>query len=744
MTSKISCFKLIREDIRHRGWYAALAGVVLFLLMPVNALLYLGRLLDSSPGYTFASDLLREQLLSHFPGLINGSWRALLEMAIAGLAVLCALSGFAHIHSREKLDFFHALPAKRGTWFAVTVFSGWLMFLIPYAVCTGLTIAVGAAQGAMTVPLFLLCLRAFAEGVLAFLVIYATGILAAVLTGRTMLSLLGTLAVAVYPFLVIGLITALQALFFASYYSGSGSIADRLAGWLSPALIFYRLTGGSFLTDQAGAACLTAALLTAALLAAAAVLYRFYRSEAAGSALAFRAAAPVFKVLLCIPGSIFLSMMVQNFAGVSGVSWTIGLSLLIVVILCGVMEFLYQQDLKLLLRGWRSSLISIAGTAAVLLFLQFDLAGYDTWLPEEDQVESMTFRPDSLEQYFQYYQYPDSFFEETGGSAEPLRSPVYTTDTAGLLELTKSGVDNLEQGFTPQAVISSQDSGALQDDYVNTVFVFRMKSGRTVLRQYCVERAAALDALSALCEDDAFRQGLFPVFQIDPDTVRTVSLADVYGIPEETELTPEEISGLLEVYRKDVMKADIRALDSETPAGELYLDVSSSDLESPGDPVIGGTDGFSGGNTDTALLATQTAGPDAAPAETEEALLSLVGFYLYPEYTDTLEYLEDCGYTLRTEVDPEDVDRIDVTLSKSSVQSGKYGELLSRLSDKAEYIQPRSSDGQLSVTEPGDIALVLDYLEPFGQRIIGAGSGSPDYADITYKDGNGYYGFRLK
>ena len=190
--------------------------------------------------------------------------------------------------------------------------------------------------------------------------------------------------------------------------------------------------------------------------------------------------------------------------------------------------------------------------------------------------------------------------------------------------------------------------------------------------------------------------------------------------PEETELTPEEISGLLEVYRKDVMKADIRALDSETPAGELYLDVSSSDLESPGDPIIGGTDGFSGGNTDTALLATQTAGPDAAPAETEEALLlscrilSLSGVHGYAGIPGRLRI-----HAPHRSPNPEDVDRIDVTLSKSSVQSGKYGELLSRLSDKAEYIQPRSSDGQLSVTEPGDIALVLDYLEPFGQRIIG-------------------------
>ena len=76
-------------------------------------------------------------------------------------------------------------------------------------------------------------------------------------------------------------------------------------------------------------------------------------------------------------------------------------------------------------------------------------------------------------------------------------------------------------------------------------------------------------------------------------------------------------------------------------------------------------------------------------------------------------------------------------------------------SNKIIDVDSIACDGSLKVTlaltaapdivsNPTDIALVLDYLEPFGQRIIGAGSGSPDYADITYKDGNGYYGFRLK
>ena len=41
MTSKISYIKLIREDIRHRGWLAALTWLALVLAMPIHSMLYI-------------------------------------------------------------------------------------------------------------------------------------------------------------------------------------------------------------------------------------------------------------------------------------------------------------------------------------------------------------------------------------------------------------------------------------------------------------------------------------------------------------------------------------------------------------------------------------------------------------------------------------------------------------------------------------------------------------------------------
>ena len=140
MTSKISYIKLIRADLRHRGWLAALVSIGLFLEMPVFTMLYIDSLQMQNREY-----IVIEELRAAFPGLLNGQSVNHLAAVIAVIAVLCALTGFGYIHSKDKTDFFHSLPVKRGQWFVVNYLSGLIIFLLPYVICSALTIAVGGA-----------------------------------------------------------------------------------------------------------------------------------------------------------------------------------------------------------------------------------------------------------------------------------------------------------------------------------------------------------------------------------------------------------------------------------------------------------------------------------------------------------------------------------------------------------------------------------------------------------------------
>ena len=96
MISKISYIKLIREDIRHRGWLAALSGVLLFLSMPVYTLIYL----DS---YSEDPEVLKE-FADTFSGFINGYNSAFLIILIGILAFAVGISGFQFMHKKDIDD----------------------------------------------------------------------------------------------------------------------------------------------------------------------------------------------------------------------------------------------------------------------------------------------------------------------------------------------------------------------------------------------------------------------------------------------------------------------------------------------------------------------------------------------------------------------------------------------------------------------------------------------------------------
>ena len=503
MTSKISfCIKLIRSDIRHRGWLAALSGTLFFLMMPVYTMLYLSTYTNP------ASDL-----IFYFPGLINGLTLRYLAAAIAVLAILSALTGFSWIHSRERLDFFHSLPVKRTTWFTATYLSGLIIVLVPYIVCCVLTIAAGAADTGMTAELAGRSAEAALGGVLAFFIIYNACVFALMLTGRTVTGLLASLAVIVYPFIVFVLISSLETAFFRSFYSDSLTLPQKLAKYLSPFGLFSAVieqsAAGALGISVTAAVCLMSALF----IAAAVLLYRIYPSETAGNAVAFPSISPVLKVLICIPTALFISLMIKNLMMLEGNILLFPLGLLAAVLLCAVIEFIYTMDLKLLLKGWKSSLISIAGVMAVLCFFHLDLPGYDTYIPDKEKIESISFCPDSFSSYFSYPETGDLQETPTGYFA-----PEEMNDT--LYALAQSGIDNLKNGIDSQNVY---DGNTDDGNYLSAVFRYRLSGGRTIARQYAVAYEDAAGALEELLGSTEYRKQIFPFFYIDRSSVTSIS-----------------------------------------------------------------------------------------------------------------------------------------------------------------------------------------------------------------------------
>ncbi len=694
MTSKtISYIKLIRADIRHRGWLLALTGIVLFLSMPVYTMLFLS---------TYTEPV--SDLISYFPGLLNGNSLRSFSAVIAVLAILTALTGFSYIHSRERLDFFHSLPVKRTTWFTTTYLSGLIIFLVPYMICCILTLIAGAVNKVMTAQLAQYSAVAAFGGILAFFIIYNAAVFAVMLTGRTVTGLLASLAVIVYPSMIFAMISSLELAFFKSYYSYdlNSTLPQKLANYLSPYELFNSLisesAAGSLHIGLAAAAILISALL----IVCAALLYRIYPSEAAGNSIAFPAVAPVLKILICIPTSLFVSLAVQEMMLLNDTGWIFLLSLLASVILCAVIEFIYTLDLRRLFKNWRSSLIAIAGVMMILCFFRFDLLGYDTYLPDENKVTAICFRPDSFSYYFSYpdLEYP---FESELGYFAP------EEETDALYTLARSGIENLENGIDGQ-----NDSG-----YIETLFRYKLSNGRIVSRQYPIKYENAVTTLEKVLDNKEYRKELFPYFHLDANSVISIALSDIYGIPDEMKLDKEQRLALLEAYEKDLLNVSTDTLINSIPVGELTLQIPDPQQT---------------GQTADATVPSYNTGHSYISSGFP---VSVPQLYLYPEYTNTLALLEDYGYSLRSHIDPEDVSGITVYLYNDTVESGRFSDLVSQLSDTADLLF-YDSEMTISATAQEDIALLLEHIRPYSGGILDDGKNQEDYIEVQYKNGEFY------
>lgn len=633
MTSKLSYSKFIKEDIQRRGWLAALSWVLLLFGGTFNTVLALENSFSSGDAITNY-----EQLRNDFPGMLNGANAMQLTLFIFLLAILCAATGYSYLHSAEKIDFYHSLPLTRPQWFLISYVSGILIFLVPYLVSSLFTLLVGWSKNILTAKVLIDSCIAVLGGILAFLVIYQITILAMMLTGKLVTGILAALVLIFYGNMVWGLSSDLASTFFKTYCS-SPLLTGAFAEYASPFSIFaglIRTTSAGFSSDSviqrngvssiimrfAGTTnqnplLLFITILMLVILGILSVqLYKKRPSEAAGNALAFPKTAPYIKVLISIPASLYLGLLF-GFQYSIGTKWTILSSVLFVILLCGIIEFIYHTDLRRVVSGKISSLISILAVIGILCIMQFDLFGYDTWLPKESKLESMSFSSDCFSWYFTYpsdfdsYSYGYDFLEQEESQIQEF-APLYS--------LAEEGIANVRAGISPRSVYT----GSCPDDYIVVTMRFNQK-GTHSQRCYAVSKTNALKVLSKLCSNDEYRKTLFPIFHLNYDTVRGIQLNDIYAHPVSLNLSKEQQDALLDAYKKDVLAVDISTLQNESPIGELYIDIPDNSIN--GDAAYDST------------LYTWT----------------LTQFYLYSSYENTLSLLKEYGYSLRTEISLEDV-----------------------------------------------------------------------------------------
>ena len=295
MTSKTSFSKLLKEHMRHR-----LGVTVITFVYFLFALMFFVITIQNSMAY---EGWTRAEV---YATVLNASGPNSLLILCAALGALTAICGFAYLHSRTKIDFFHSLPVKRKDMFRVITANSFLVFAAGLLVSTVIEAVITVALGYFTGNVLSNLLLSILCNLLAFAAAFFTAALAMIMTGNVVVGVLGTAVFVTWaPVLIKYALLELPRIFFFSYVEPPAFM--NYFDYGSPVYLAVRMqpaASGWNLSEKLPVMAVVCVWIIA-LAVLCQYLFDIRPSETAGKAMAFPKINPVIRILLVIPAALY-------------------------------------------------------------------------------------------------------------------------------------------------------------------------------------------------------------------------------------------------------------------------------------------------------------------------------------------------------------------------------------------------------------------------------------------------------
>jgi len=370
MTSRVSFWNSIKEDLKRRNWLLALTSLVLFFAYPVRFALYFdGIKNDWERGYhNEISGTVTEHLQKFFmSGLALDQGMTIIVVIIA---FVCGIQGFAYLYKKQKVDMFYSVPVSKGKRFATVYLNGIIIFGVAYLVNLLLAFIVAVASGALSAQAIGVALTTFAIYLIIFLTIYNITIVAVMMTGNLVVTFLATAVFFLYEMLIYGMISMLQSVFFVSYSYYSQSFEEKLL--TTPIFGITEMVDGVSVTGQSVVTYGTSfgsGLIHIAIIAVITGVLAFYLhgkrpAEASERAMAFTKSKTPIKFLISVPICVFAGAMFYVSTNDNIGFLVFGLALGVVLSHC-MFEVIYEFDIRAVWNHKRQMVFSSGINACV-------------------------------------------------------------------------------------------------------------------------------------------------------------------------------------------------------------------------------------------------------------------------------------------------------------------------------------------------------------------------------------------
>ena len=389
MTSRVSFYKVMIQDLRHRLWMIALSCLGSFMAMPVFYLLiskdwydYIERwTLEKEPWvvHEYKIDLLTEFYVQSLPitcGIILGVG-----------ALLVGIFSFRHVFSKKMVDQYHSIPIKRRDLFFANYLNGFLIWFVPMVIggvsCAVLSgFFVGNFVDWMVYVIKPLGLT-MVNLIIAFLLIYNVAIVAVMMSGNILNTLVNGSIINFVLILLYCMVEGFCSIYFETYYSFFEQNVLNIF-WTSPicSAVFqlYMYAMNEMLVFPV----VMNIVMIIATFVVGFWLYLRRPSELAEQGMKIKAAQLVFKgvttVLAGMAGWGIFYLLTNSFA------WQIFGTVLAGVLCYGILDIIFYMDFK----AFFAHKLQLCGSVIVSILVGclffFDWIGYDKYMPEKDDI----------------------------------------------------------------------------------------------------------------------------------------------------------------------------------------------------------------------------------------------------------------------------------------------------------------------------------------------------------------------
>lgn len=398
--------------------------------------------------------------------------------ALYGLAAACLL--FSHLYQSRSANFFAALPLRRETMFLTNYVTGLLFFAVPALLVTGCTILAGFGIGYDLVKEALVFLGV---STLSYVFFYSFSVLCAMAVGH-LVALPLLFAVLNFTTVVVEAIVKeiLSTFVYGLYFYGS--LRSSAFSPLFHLLIEEPMRVRSVYGEIAGAHALTDytvhnweilpiyCAVGVAFAVAAFLMYKYRRMESAADVIAVKKLKPVFLYCFSIGCSLVIGMLLSTLVlpGSDSANFIpVALCLLAgAVIGYFVGEMMLHKSLRVFRkRYWLNCGVVCAVILAALLCCRFDLFGFSRYVPEPEDVQSVSLNnefgaksqdPAQIQRVIRLHR---DIIDRQSETEALLRSDAVFTPSATITYVLHNGREVSRRYNIPVTKESAADSGSL-------------------------------------------------------------------------------------------------------------------------------------------------------------------------------------------------------------------------------------------------------------------------------------------